>query len=539
MAQPPDQSRSAAKPGRSIERSSYLADLSHVKTATIESEEVFFERLEKEHKLDAARMSSEDARLTLRRVQRGLNPTSLDRIDQAAQELDRADLPIDGTSRALQAAHHELRRYHEGSTPQVVAIAQRRIDATPFLARVRRYIKSAERELRAVSTNLSETRRVSKDAASRLDRERQAPAAAELEKADALLAETAKLVEALLADLEACRGEFFPDCPPLPANAQPGDGPVGALALLNQSLPAMNRLADATSRLADVDAKMELAGKSIQTASDSVLAGDAAERPVIEAVRQLNIQATELLNRAEDQLFDTQRALAQDLPGEVKRCPDCGRELGRTRRVLDSAFLCAHTDQSMLKAEDTLKLARSLVEQMNKALVDLQAAARPDDAANLAAAIKELSGDKGVLDQLAVAVERGEEFRKQRFDFYPGESHPPGELLELPTRDFPPMFATYVARVNWHYPVYFEDISLERYGHHFGCLQPAVSTGKFFIDLAMLPYNMYLDPPCEMQYTHGLYRPGDCVPHLIYLPRPDLHAALFAAGVWTGLLYLP
>jgi hypothetical protein len=137
-----------------------------------------------------------------------------------------------------------------------------------------------------------------------------------------------------------------------------------------------------------------------------------------------------------------------------------------------------------------------------------------------------------------MAIEDGEKFRNQDFDFYQGNSIPP-EIEPVPPRSFPPMVATYVARQSWHYPLYFEDLSAERYGHHFGCIQPVVSYGKFMFDLAMLPYNMCLDPPCTVQYDLGLYRPGDEVPHLIYIPRWDCKAALFEVGVWTGLMFTP
>jgi hypothetical protein len=113
------------------------------------------------------------------------------------------------------------------------------------------------------------------------------------------------------------------------------------------------------------------------------------------------------------------------------------------------------------------------------------------------------------------------------------------KLPEAMKRDFPPMVANYVARQTWHYPLYFEDISLERYGHHHGCFQPLVSYGKFMADLVLLPYNACLEPPCTVLYDMGMYRPGDEVPHLIYLPRPDCKAALFELGVWTGLMFLP
>ena len=68
---PPSQSKAekCAKP-----RSRYLADLSEIKRATLESETAFFDRLEKENKLDAMQTLISDAKARLQSVRRNLLP---------------------------------------------------------------------------------------------------------------------------------------------------------------------------------------------------------------------------------------------------------------------------------------------------------------------------------------------------------------------------------------------------------------------------------------------------------------------------------
>jgi hypothetical protein len=62
-----------------------------------------------------------------------------------------------------------------------------------------------------------------------------------------------------------------------------------------------------------------------------------------------------------------------------------------------------------------------------------------------------------------------------------------------------------------HYPLYFEDVALERYGQT-RCLQPAWSGVRFFGAVPLLPYKMGLDCPHERIYTLGYARPGDAAP---------------------------
>src|SRR5262249_11267063 len=56
------------------------------------------------------------------------------------------------------------------------------------------------------------------------------------------------------------------------------------------------------------------------------------------------------------------------------------------------------------------------------------------------------------------------------------------------------------------------------------------SIGLFAAQVALLPYNMFMDPPWEAEYDLGYYRPGDKVPtDVYYLPLtgvgPPLHGS--------------
>jgi len=87
-----------------------------------------------------------------------------------------------------------------------------------------------------------------------------------------------------------------------------------------------------------------------------------------------------------------------------------------------------------------------------------------------------------------------------------------------------------------HKPLYFQDVSLERYGHSWGpYVQPLVSGAHFFGRLTVLPYMMGLQTPDECVYTLGHYRPGDCAPYLIDPVPFTWRAALFQTGGVFGV----
>ena len=132
----------------------------------------------------------------------------------------------------------------------------------------------------------------------------------------------------------------------------------------------------------------------------------------------------------------------------------------------------------------------------------------------------------------------------QPSDIPPGERARCPEVLPLPqTGSTERIFAQ--THLHWqasnlsHDPLYFEDVSLERYGHTFpDAVQPFVSLGKFGAQLIGLPYQMALDPIWRDQYALGYYRPGDPAPYLHYQVPYNSKAALTASGVYTGLIFL-
>lgn len=99
--------------------------------------------------------------------------------------------------------------------------------------------------------------------------------------------------------------------------------------------------------------------------------------------------------------------------------------------------------------------------------------------------------------------------------------------------------ANWEAPATCHYPLYFEEVNLERYGYsHFGCLQPVASAAHFFGTVPLLPYKMTLHPSRECLYTLGHYRPGSCVPYRINQLPLRLSAAAVEGLVVTSAVFL-
>jgi hypothetical protein len=66
-----------------------------------------------------------------------------------------------------------------------------------------------------------------------------------------------------------------------------------------------------------------------------------------------------------------------------------------------------------------------------------------------------------------------------------------------------------------HKPLYFEEEGLERYGHSMGWIaEDFVSCAHFFGNVALLPYHVGVETPCECIYDLGVYRVGDCAPYI-------------------------
>lgn len=91
----------------------------------------------------------------------------------------------------------------------------------------------------------------------------------------------------------------------------------------------------------------------------------------------------------------------------------------------------------------------------------------------------------------------------------------------------------------FHNPLYFEDPALERYGHTLHpMIQPFASTARFGVQFLGLPYSATIDPYYKRRYALGWYRPGECAPHKHYQIPLNADAAVYTAGVYTGLFFI-
>lgn len=116
----------------------------------------------------------------------------------------------------------------------------------------------------------------------------------------------------------------------------------------------------------------------------------------------------------------------------------------------------------------------------------------------------------------------------------------PFYAMTPPTRCFAETHYLWTASNLYHNPLYFEDVSLERYGHvKCWCgVQNLVSLGKFGVQLVGLPYQLALDYPHSRRYALGYYQPGDCAPRLCYQVPLNERAAITAAVFYTGVGFI-
>lgn len=96
----------------------------------------------------------------------------------------------------------------------------------------------------------------------------------------------------------------------------------------------------------------------------------------------------------------------------------------------------------------------------------------------------------------------------------------------------------YAASGVCHRPLYFEEVNLERYGHNWCVLQPAVSAAAFFGRVPIIPYMIGAEDPCECQYDLGYYRPGSCAPFQKHCMPWSIKGGLLQAAATTGLAYV-
>jgi hypothetical protein len=130
-----------------------------------------------------------------------------------------------------------------------------------------------------------------------------------------------------------------------------------------------------------------------------------------------------------------------------------------------------------------------------------------------------------------------------------GRQRPTPERIQFPDepvvgagtykgRDFKPMTMTVEPNYLCYHRLYFERVNTERYGWDLGFIQPVVSVGQFYWDLAWLPYHMWTEPCRNYDSNAGYCLPGDPVPYLLYPPQFSLTGVMAEAGVVVGLAFV-
>jgi hypothetical protein len=101
-----------------------------------------------------------------------------------------------------------------------------------------------------------------------------------------------------------------------------------------------------------------------------------------------------------------------------------------------------------------------------------------------------------------------------------------------------PNFTGPVAGDFCYRPLYFEEKNLERYGRHWGPVQPIVSGARFFTTVPALPYLMAVNHPRTCYDWHQPYPAGFYAPRVRERPPISIAGATVESSVLLGLIFL-
>jgi hypothetical protein len=105
-------------------------------------------------------------------------------------------------------------------------------------------------------------------------------------------------------------------------------------------------------------------------------------------------------------------------------------------------------------------------------------------------------------------------------------------------RNFPPGRQIVEPNYVCYQRLYFEQINSERYGWDLGFFQPILAVGKFYWDLAWLPYNVGTAPCRHYDCNSGYCLPGDPVPLMLYPPDISLTGTILETSTIVGLFMI-
>jgi len=512
-------------------------------TATLESESVFFTRIEWQARINRAR---ESARRTQQRIDAALWDLNLSVLanlhNSIVPKMSRALEGHELATRSVAAAMSLLDTWHRQESPVVTAIASGQWDAAPLYLAIRRAAASTASALATSARNYREAKQ-ELDAAAATLKALKVPEQARPHVAEAArhIEAAAQMLQAAMADCDSARDvalqvirNYFPAC----RDNTPGcQGQM--LKRLAESKPAAAALARAYEQLQQASDKLDSVAEQVAAAFRAGESADESLNPQHSQVRAAGRLARQRLQHAIELLDQAEQQLTADCGQETVSSEYCLRSY-RVRKVIEPAQACARAAQTMAEVQKTLLEAQGLVKKMESLLAGAAPAPEPASQARRQLALNELHGRVGsAVDEVAEAIQHAQQFRQGEFEHYQAEAYLRPRIEPKP-RQFAPTIAFYAARQTWYYAGYFDDPALERDGRHFGLAQPVVSYCKFLVDLAMVPYRFVAEPPWEPQYSLRYHRPGDRVPHIIYLPKWNKWAAVFEGTVWAlGLSLIP
>lgn len=133
-------------------------------------------------------------------------------------------------------------------------------------------------------------------------------------------------------------------------------------------------------------------------------------------------------------------------------------------------------------------------------------------------------------ERVFLQFENDQELRRQMARERPQGPPPPTEPRPSPEPLGPRQWPPLAELVEPYYVCYgrlnFEQINSERYGWSIGPLQPVLSAGIFYWDVATLPYHLGTEPLRRYECSAGYCLPGDPVPFLLYPPELSATGAL-------------
>jgi hypothetical protein len=146
------------------------------------------------------------------------------------------------------------------------------------------------------------------------------------------------------------------------------------------------------------------------------------------------------------------------------------------------------------------------------------------------------------LDRITRRISEKDFFEEIKQDYGTGKAifppMPPLTTEVYQRRQFPHIVRGVEPANVVHGRLYFEQPNFERTGWDLGVLSPFVNMGKYYYDLALLPYHCMTRPFEKYEVSAGKCLPGDPAPLFLYPEEFSVTGLVGETAVITGLWYL-